>query len=81
MIHLIPEYQAGNAHACVFWKTMKPNIINTTLAGKTGETIQGLLVGLSSKPNTILLSYKQTFKELAMAFLRNWKDQYLFLNI
>lgn len=70
MIHLLPEYQAGNAYACVSWK-MKPNFVNTTLAGKTGETIQGLLVGLSSKTNTSLISYKQVFKELTIAFVRN----------
>lgn len=60
---------------------MKSDFVNTNLAGKTGETIKGLLVGLSSKTNTILISYEQVFKELTMAFVRNWNDQYLFLNI
>lgn len=80
MIHLLPEYQAGNAYACVLWK-MKPNFVNTTLAGKTGETMQGLLARLSSKTNTILVSYKQVVKELVMAFVRNWNGQNLVLNI
>lgn len=67
MIHLLPEYQAGNAYACVFWKMMKHNFVNTTLARKADETIQGLLV--ASKTNKILISYKQVFKELTMAFV------------
>ena len=71
MIHLLPEYQAGNAYAWVFWKMMKPNFVNTTLAGKTGETIQGLLVKLSSKTKTILIAYKQVSKELTITFVRN----------
>lgn len=47
---------------------MKPKFGNTTLVGKTGETIQGLLVELSYKNNS---SHKQVLKELTMAFVRN----------
>jgi len=79
MIHFLPEHRAGNAYTCVFWET-KPSLVNTTLAGKTAATIQELLVGLSSKTNTILISYRQVFKELTVAFVRNWNAQYWFWN-